>query len=143
MITLNNIKKTFRSKGNKVEALKGVTLTLPDNGIVILLGESGSGKSTLLNALGGLDSYEGSIDYGTERAHGDSINKFDEYRRLNVGYIFQDFYLNDDLSVVDNIRQGLQIVGITEEAEVKKRTNQALFAVSMSLFKKRLCSQRS
>ena len=143
MITLNNIKKTFRSKGNKVEALKGVTLTLPDNGIVILLGESGSGKSTLLNALGGLDSYEGSIDYGTERAHGDSINKFDEYRRLNVGYIFQDFYLNDDLSVVDNIRQGLQIVGITEEAEVKKRTNQALFAVSMSLFKKRLCSQLS
>ena len=47
MITLNNIKKTFRSKGNKVEALKVVTLTLPDNGIVILLGESGSGKSTV------------------------------------------------------------------------------------------------
>ena len=55
MITLNNIKKTFRSNGNKVEALKGVTLTLPDNGIVILLGESGSGKTTLLRILLGLE----------------------------------------------------------------------------------------
>ena len=55
MLELKDIKKTYQSKRVEVEALKGITLTLPERGMVFIVGKSGSGKSTLLNILGGLD----------------------------------------------------------------------------------------
>ena len=59
MITLKNIQKTYRSKNKKQTiALKNVSLSLPDNGLVFILGKSGSGKTTLLNILGSLDSFD-------------------------------------------------------------------------------------
>ena len=60
MLEVTNLSKTYRGKGTEdVQALKGVSFTLPDTGMVFILGKSGSGKSTLLNLLGGLDAKTG------------------------------------------------------------------------------------
>lgn len=57
MIELKNLTKTYKLKSGDVQALKDINLTLPDKGMVFVLGKSGCGKSTLLNVLGGLDNY--------------------------------------------------------------------------------------
>ena len=60
MLEVTDLSKTYRGKGTEdVQALKGVSFTLPDTGMVFILGKSGSGKSTLLNLLGGLDAKTG------------------------------------------------------------------------------------
>ena len=59
MIELKDLHKVYKTKdGQKVEALKGITVTLPDRGLVFILGKSGSGKSTFLNVVGGLDTFD-------------------------------------------------------------------------------------
>ena len=59
MIEFKNVTKVYCGGKNKVKALDDVSLTLPDTGLVFVLGKSGSGKSTFLNMIGGLDSISG------------------------------------------------------------------------------------
>ena len=60
MIKVNQLEKYFnKGKKNELHALKGVSVTFEDKGLVCILGESGSGKTTLLNAIGGLDTFQG------------------------------------------------------------------------------------
>ena len=90
MIELNNVCKVYHTAAGDVTALKGVTLTLPDSGLVFLVGKSGSGKTTLLNLLGGLDvPTSGTIAYGEDR---------------KCGYVFQDIGLFPFLRVGENMR---------------------------------------
>ena len=64
MIELKDLHKVYKTKdGQKVEALKGITVTLPDRGLVFILGKSGSGKSTFLNVVGGLDTFDSGVDF--------------------------------------------------------------------------------
>ena len=91
MITVKDLCKTYRPKrGVPVRALDRVSLTLPDTGMVFLLGKSGSGKSTLLNLLGGLDRYDSGdiIVKGTSTKSFRQVH-FDSYRNTYVGFIFQ------------------------------------------------------
>lgn len=120
MITLENVKKIYNSKRRRpCAALKGVSFTLPDTGMVFVLGKSGSGKSTLLNLLGGLDSVtEGKIivdgnDFSTLNAA-----ENDAYRSAYVGFVFQDFCLIDGLTVAENVRLSLDLLGKEDEGEV-------------------------
>lgn len=141
MIRLEHVSKSFRNGNDRLLALNDVSLTLPDTGMVFLLGKSGSGKSTLLNLIGGLDDYEGKIDYG-DLGQVDKRN-LDSFRRANIGYVFQDFYLDEQSTVFENIREGLSIGGIQDEEEVRKRADSALKAVSLSLYKRRKASDLS
>lgn len=90
MIEIKNITKVYKSKKkSNHKALDCINLTLPNNGLVFVIGKSGSGKSTLLNLLGGLDN----ITNGSIIVDGNDITKFNErdlsnYRNNHIGFIF-------------------------------------------------------
>ena len=59
---LRNVRKTYHNQNNDVEALKGISLDLNNNGITVILGSSGCGKTTLLNCIASKETYEGTIE---------------------------------------------------------------------------------
>ena len=120
MIQISNLTKIYKSKKkNNCKALDNVTLTLPNSGLVFVLGKSGSGKSTLLNLIGGLDN----ITSGTITVDGNNISNFKEkefcdYRNTHIGFIFQDYHLIDELTVYDNIVLSLNLRRIEDKQDV-------------------------
>lgn len=124
MIIVKDLNKTYRmKKGDTVHALNGISLSLPEAGMVFILGKSGSGKSTFLNIIGGLDK----ADSGELIVNGKSLHKFspadyDYYRNTCVGFVFQDYNLIDELTVEQNIALALQLQKKTSatEEEVKR-----------------------
>lgn len=119
MIEIHNLKKTFASgKIPEVNALKGVSLTLPETGMVFILGKSGSGKSTLLYLLGGLDSpTDGEIVIDGKSMNTFMEKDFDDYRNEYVGFIFQEYNLLDYYSVGDNVALALELQGKKDNRE--------------------------
>ncbi|MBR1599496.1 MAG: ABC transporter ATP-binding protein [Lachnospiraceae bacterium] len=103
-IDLINAKKIYGKGESEVRALDGASLQLDEGGVYVILGPSGSGKSTLLNMLGGLDSLdEGELSIGGVKLSGEK-NKLVEYRRSDVGFVFQFYNLIPDLTVKENIQ---------------------------------------
>lgn len=113
MLQTQNLVKIYKpKKGVPVKALDGVSLTLPEKGMVFLLGKSGSGKSTLLNVLGGLDRYnDGEILVMGKSTRKWDQSHFDSYRNTYVGFIFQEYNILDEFSVGANIALALQLQG--------------------------------
>ena len=98
--------------------MKGVSFTLPDTGMVLILGKSGSGKSTLLNLLGGLDAPdEGEIALDGKSSSGFGERDWDEYRNRCVGFVFQEYNLLPEFSVRDNIGIALELQKKAVDAE--------------------------
>ena len=111
MILIKNLTKRYKSKNRRTcTALNNVNLTLPDTGMIFIIGKSGSGKSTLLNMIGGLDGFNS----GTIIAGGNDLAKFKhrdayKYRASYVGFIFQDYHLIEELTVAQNINLEAEI----------------------------------
>lgn len=104
LLTLSNVKKTYYVGNVITPVLKGITIDIFKGELITILGASGSGKTTLLNLIGGMDSltegkfiFEGK-DYSTA-----SERVLTNYRRNNVGYIFQAYNLMPNLRVKENI----------------------------------------
>lgn len=122
MIKITNLTKVYKTKRRKLCcALNNVNLTLANNGLVFILGKSGSGKSTLLNLIGGLDS----ITSGKIEVNGNDISAFSErescnYRNSQLGFIFQDYHLIDELSVYDNIALSLNLLKLEDDGDIKR-----------------------
>lgn len=145
MITIKKLNKYFnRGKKNEIHVINDTSLDLPNNGLVALLGPSGCGKTTLLNAIGGLDKpNSGEIFINGKRLTRISTSKKDEIRTLNIGYIFQDYHLIDDLSVFDNVAIVLKMIGIKDKNEIDKRVNYVLERTGMYKYRKRLVTMLS
>ena len=143
MITINNINKYFnRRKKNEIHVINNTSLEFDNTGLVALLGPSGSGKTTLLNVIGGLDKVNsGNIFINGKKITRFSTSKIDEIRNLNIGYIFQNYNLIDDLSVFDNVAITLKMIGIKDSEEIKNRVNYVLRALGIYKYRNRLCSQ--
>lgn len=114
ILEVNRLKKTYTTRfgGNKVEALKNVSFSVEKGEYVAIMGESGSGKTTLLNILASLDKPTG----GCVVLDGMDLSKIKEsklaeFRRDNLGFVFQEFNLLDTLSVEDNIYLPLVLAG--------------------------------
>ena len=139
MIKLEKVNKYFnRHKRNEIHVINNVSLKLENTGLVAILGPSGSGKTTLLNAIGGLDKVnKGKIFINGEDITSFSTHKKDKIRNINIGYIFQDYKLVDDLSVFENIALVLKMIGIKDKKEIKTRVEYVLNAVNMYRFKNR------
>ena len=123
MLEVKNLKKIYKTKnGVNVNALDGVSLSFPENGMVFLLGKSGSGKSTLLNVCGGLDSpTEGEIIVKGRSSKDFSQSDFDSYRNTYVGFIFQEYNILNEFTVEDNIALALELQGKPKDkAAIKK-----------------------
>lgn len=122
MIQIKNLTKIYRSKKkNKCKALDNINLILENKGLVFVLGKSGSGKSTLLNLLGGLDN----ITSGTIIVDGNDISNLKEkeyanYRNTEIGFVFQDYHLIEELTVKENILLSLNLRGIEDESKVSE-----------------------
>lgn len=145
MIKLENVNKFFyRHKKNQIHVINNTSLTLEDKGMVSLLGPSGCGKTTLLNAIGGLDKIDsGKIYINGERLSRRSFSSVDKIRNINIGYIFQDYYLVNNMTVFDNVALVLKINGIKDKDEITKRVNYVLEKVGMYRYRNRYANMLS
>lgn len=145
MIEIKNLNKYFnKGKKNEIHAINNTSLTLPDSGLVALLGESGCGKTTMLNAIGGLDKVKsGSIFINGKKITSKSSHSVDKIRNLSVGYIFQDYKLMDDMSVYDNVALALKMVGIKDKHEIEVRVEYVLDKVGILRYRSRPTSTLS
>ena len=104
MIQIKNLSKIFRTEEVETKALSEVSLTINQGDFVSIMGPSGSGKSTLLNIVGLLDSASGgSYQLLNQEMIGLKEKEKSRARKENIGFIFQNFNLIDELSVYDNI----------------------------------------
>lgn len=104
IVKIQSLKKVYGKEGNKVEALKGVDLSINKGEFVAIVGASGSGKSTLLHLLGGLDRpTEGKVIIDGEDIYSYKEERLAIFRRRKVGFIFQFFNLLPVLDVEENI----------------------------------------
>lgn len=104
MLELKNVKKVYVVKNEKVMALNDVSYTFEMNNFYGIMGHSGSGKTTLISILGLLESF----DSGTYLINGEEVKDFDnnkisKIRRDYVGFVFQNFYLDEYLNVYENV----------------------------------------
>ena len=107
MIRISNLHKYYGSKDNKVEVLKGIDLEIEDGKIICVLGPSGSGKSTLLNILGGIETIdEGKVLVFDKDLKSMPKKALENYRRENLGFVFQFYNLISDLNVLENVEVG-------------------------------------
>lgn len=103
-INIKHARKHYGEGETLVNALDGVSLSLNEGRIYVILGPSGSGKSTLLNMIGGLDSLDsGEITIADRNISGSDKKKLIDYRREDVGFVFQFYNLIPDLTVQENI----------------------------------------
>lgn len=121
MITIKNLSKVFRTEEIETRALSEVSLTINQGDFVSIMGPSGSGKSTLLNIIGLLDSTTvGSYQLLNQEMIGLKEKEKSKVRKENIGFIFQNFNLIDELSVYDNIELPL-IYNNVPSSERKKK----------------------
>jgi putative ABC transport system ATP-binding protein len=104
MITIKNLSKIFQAEEVETKALNEVSITINQGEFVTIMGASGSGKSTLLNIVGLLDSASsGSYSLLNQEMFGLKEQEKSKIRKQNIGFVFQNFNLIDELSVYDNI----------------------------------------
>ncbi|MDD3719119.1 MAG: ABC transporter ATP-binding protein [Actinomycetota bacterium] len=113
----------------EVRALRDVDLTIKEGEFIVILGPSGSGKTTLLNLIGGMDT----ISCGTLNVNGQDISNLDakgltDYRRTQIGFIFQFFNLIPTLTALENVEFALELV----EKETRDRSMRALEMVGLA-----------
>lgn len=122
ILTAKDLCKTFSNESIQQHVLKNLNLSIKEGDFTVIMGNSGSGKSTLLYALSGMDRPTlGSISY-----HGEEISKYSNdrlavFRRKHCGFVFQQNYLNDSMSVLDNI----MICGMLLSRDRKKLARKA------------------
>ena len=122
MIKVVKLTKIYVNGKEKVKALDSVSFNLPNKGFVFIVGKSGSGKSTLLNMLGGLDSItDGSVSVdGLDIAHM-SEKEANSLRNSYLSIIYQNYNLFEDESVIQNIKEGTDVLGHHEHsADINK-----------------------
>ena len=131
MIKLSDICKTYINKENSHDVLHHVNLEIQDGEFVIISGTSGSGKTTLLNILGLIDRATG----GNYILNGENItdmndNAHAELRNKMFGYVFQSFYLIDELNIVENVCVPAGYAG-ERKKERNKRAEELLKVVGL------------
>ncbi len=128
---IKNLTKTYQMGEVEVQALRGIDLDLYRGELTVFLGASGSGKSTLLNILGGLDTpTEGLVLYVNQDITRASESELTNYRRFNVGFVFQFYNLIPSLTARENIavvteispnpmqpEEALKVVGLGERLD--------------------------
>ena len=108
MIRLKGIRKSYNGR----EVLKGIDLEIAYQDYVVILGASGSGKSTLLNVLSGLEKPDsGHVYYGEEDLSQLTEAQLTAFRRAQIAFIFQQYFLLPNLTVEQNVKMGANLAG--------------------------------
>ena len=131
-IQFENVIKSYGSGNAQVNALSGVSFAIDKGEFCVLLGSSGAGKTTLLNMLGGMDTLtSGRIKFDGKEISGLGKRELIEYRRHDVGFVFQFYNLIPNLTALENVEiaaqlckdpipagDALAMVGLSERASV-------------------------
>ncbi len=124
-ITLDQVSKRYIVYGNVTNALDKIDLKIEQGEMIAIMGPSGSGKSTMLNILGCLDNpTEGQYSLNTERVDKMSGDTLSKVRNQTVGFIFQQFALIDDYTVMENVE--LPLIYSNMHNKKKKNTKDAM-----------------
>ncbi len=119
MIKIKNVSKFYGTRENRVQVLNDISLDIEDGDFLVILGPSGSGKSTLLNVASGLDRTDGgSVMYDSENISEYSDRQLTAFRRKNIGFIFQQYYLLPNLNVDKNVKMGAELAKNSDYAEI-------------------------
>ena len=132
MLKVENLKKSFFTEEVETIALNGVSFEVKEGEFVAVMGPSGCGKSTLLNILGLLDNPTG----GSYRLLGNEVGNLREkertqFRKGNLGFVFQSFNLIDEMTVFENVELPLVYMGV-KASERKRRVNEMLDRMNIS-----------
>ncbi len=130
-LELKGVGKEYRTNAVKVEALKDVSFSLEDGEFAVVLGSSGAGKTTLLNLLGGMDdATSGEIVLDNKNVTSLDKKGLCEYRRNDVGFIFQFYNLMPNLTALENVEIAVEIcknhldpASVLEEVGLGERTS--------------------
>jgi putative ABC transport system ATP-binding protein len=120
LIRLEHVSKTYRRQGAPVPALLDVSLEIAAGEFVAIMGRSGSGKSTLLHILGLLDAeYEGSYRLDRRVVSGLAADELSPLRNREIGFVFQQFHLLPQISIVENAALPALYAGKSHEESVE------------------------
>lgn len=109
-IEFNNVRKIYKTGEIEIAALSGVDFEIEKGEFCVIVGASGAGKTTILNILGGMDTLtSGSVYLDGVKISGLSKRKLTEYRRYDVGFVFQFYNLIQNLTAVENVELAAQI----------------------------------
>lgn len=112
MIKAKDIIKSYGNGESQFQVLKGISLDIGDNDFVVILGASGSGKSTFLNVISGLERPDsGKVSYDGKEITALSDKEVTAFRKENVGFIFQQYYLLPNMNVDKNVKMGADLAG--------------------------------
>lgn len=119
MITTENITKSYGTGASENKVLKGISVSIEDGDFVVILGASGSGKSTFLNVVSGLEKADGgSVKYDGRDITKLSDKELTKFRKENIGFIFQQYYLLPNMTVEKNVRMGADLSGNSDYKEI-------------------------
>lgn len=149
MIEIKSLVKTYKTGDEEVRAIDDISLNIKQGEIVAISGASGSGKTTLLNLIGTLDNISSGDIIINERSIA-SMNEKEKtnYRKLNLGFIFQSYNLIPVLSALENVELAFQPLSKQELAEIgisdtKLAAKEALKAVGLEGYEERRPGQLS
>jgi putative ABC transport system ATP-binding protein len=143
MLSMRDLSRVYRTDMIETTALDGIMLDVADGEFVAIMGPSGCGKSTLLNVIGMLDSpTSGSYNFNGTEVAGLPEAKLADFRKRNIGFIFQSFNLVDELSVRENIELALLYHDVPA-AERRTRVDEAMDKVGIAHRAKHRPSQLS
>ena len=126
ILTTNKLCKTFSSGGLQQHVLKNLDMSIYEGDFTVIMGPSGAGKSTLLYALSGMDKPTlGEVSFSGREIASLSNDKLAVFRRDNCGFVFQQMYLLDNMSILDNVLACGFLVGKNRKA-VTERAKQLL-----------------
>ncbi len=110
MIEFDSITKSYGKGESAFQVLKGISARIESGDFAVIIGASGSGKSTLLNVISGLERPDGGrVIYGKTDITLLSDKELTEFRRNNIGFIFQQYYLLPNMSVAENVKMGADL----------------------------------
>ena len=132
MIELKNLTKVYGTVNYNVIALSDINYNLEKGEVVVLLGRSGSGKSTLLNILGGFDrEYAGKFILDGENMREKTEREIDTIRKRRIGFVFQQYVLLNNLTVLENVEIALKVIGVVNAGSRKRAALHALKLVGL------------
>lgn len=121
MIHAQSIIKYYGIGESRFQALRGIDLYIAKGESAVILGASGSGKSTLLNILSGLERPDGgNVFYGDEDITTLSDSALTRFRRDNIGFVFQQYYLLSGMTVEKNVRMGADLASNSDYIDIIK-----------------------
>lgn len=131
IIEAKNLTKKYKDGDSEIVALDNVSIALPDEESMVIIGTSGSGKTTLLQLLGGLDyPTSGEVIIGGEKLNSLDDNSLSKFRNKTIGFVFQFFHLQNYLTAKENIALPLILDGKSEE-EANERAVELLKQINL------------